>query len=414
VFLLFFLFYFLLLNYFIFKNSKDIFNPFHLSSFALFYYTTGPLLFNEFISKEFYGNIIYYYQIIIFIAITGLFLGFKIKSPNFILFFKRNKNHKVPLLFSIIFFFIIVSPNLVSYFSVSSDYSNALESRTSKNSFSPIVEYLVIYFLFSSQFYVLLNIKNSYLKIILILALFLPSILSGSRVLFIGSLFIIASSLKTKINTIKIVNLFSAFIIGLIIFSVFGITRGRNLSFSEIIDLFDVIYNNDGVMGFIFSGEFINPGNSLFYVLVEYSKIDNFFLYGKTYLNDFISMIPNIIIKHPITSIDFYHIKFHLSDFKEGKGYGFSPITEAFWNFGFLGVFIIMGFLGFLLKFFYKILTSCNSNLIYYSYFSVFFYLNFTMFRGSLILVFKNFFLHIVLFLLIELVFNKLFIKYVK
>lgn len=414
MFIYFYIVYFLFLNYIVFKKNEDYFFPFHLASFALFYYTIGPLLFNEYISLEFSSSIVFNYEIVVIIALTGLFIGFQIKPFRSNIYFKNEYKHKAPLLIVMFVSFLLVFPNLLAYFSVSSDYSNALENRLNRTALSPILDYLLVYFLFSIQFYVLLNIKNNKLRFVIIFVLFLPSILSGSRVLFIGTLFVLASIFRSQINSIKPIKLLISFLFFVLFFSFLGTIRGQQLNLNEIVNLFNVIYENNGLLGFLFSGEFVNPGNSLFLVLKEYHRDGDFFLLGATYINDLISIIPNFLFEHPVTSIDFFHIKFHLDEFKLGKGYGFSPITEAFWNFGFIGVLFILVFLGYLLKLAYFFFINCKSKLLYYSYFSVFFYLNFTVFRGSIILVFKNFILHIIVFVFIELLFNKIFIKNVK
>lgn len=414
MFIYFYIVYFLFLNYIVFKKNKDYFFPFHLTSFALFYYTIGPLLYNEYISFEFSTAIVFSYEIVIILALNGLFIGFQIKPFRNNIYFKNEYKHKKPLLIVMFMSLFLVFPNLREYFLVSSDYSNALENRLNRTALSPILDYLLVYFLFATQFFVLLNVKRVTLRFLLIFILFLPSIVSGSRVLFIGSLFVLASIFKTQINQIKAIKLLFSFLIFVLFFSLFGTIRGQQFGLNEIVNLLNVIYENNGLLGFLFSGEFVNPGNSLFLVLNEYHKEGDFFLFGSTYFNDLISIIPNFLFEHPITSIDFFHIKFHFDEFKSGKGYGFSPITEAFWNFGFIGVFFILVFLGYLLKLAYFFFMNCKSKLLYYSYFSVFFYLNFTVFRGSFILVLKNFILHIIVFVFIELLFNKIVIKNVQ
>ncbi|WZL75036.1 O-antigen polysaccharide polymerase Wzy [Clostridiaceae bacterium 35-E11] len=97
---------------------------------------------------------------------------------------------------------------------------------------------------------------------------------------------------------------------------------------------------------FILSGndELNFPTQSFFYI---YAYEKNKLRLGKTYVNAFLINIPRIITKQkPIRPANEYMKNYHYYSFIKGRGYAYSPVTEAFQNFGIWGIPIVFFTLG--------------------------------------------------------------------
>lgn len=402
--IIYFILLFLFLNYKQWKTKKDIFNPFHISSLAVLYYGLGPLVMEiSFNAHSLSNTILWKYFFALNFAAIGLYLPFKyIKVKKLkINYSNRSKNYPYIIFLFILFFFIY--NDLINYFiTTSGGYENASTNRLSTNEYSGFKQYILLLFLSIIQILIIKNIKNKITGSILAIFLASFSVLAGSRVLMINTLFLVLYHLKKYLYKLNIFVIISLLIASFSVFTFFGHTRGLNLTLNEKTELFSSIYENNGPLTFILSGEFTNPGYSLINVIkgIDEGKIN--YAYGYYYLSELSAFIPQFILTRQNTIIVDYHLTFFKQEYLEGKGEGFSPIAEAYWNFGYLGILIEFFLISIVLKWLYYNFKDINSDTIRYCYFLNYFYLNFALFRGTFLLTIKNFLMFIIFFLIIE------------
>lgn len=98
--------------------------------------------------------------------------------------------------------------------------------------------------------------------------------------------------------------------------------------------------------------EFNFPSQSFFYI---YGYEKNEYKFGKTYVDAFLINMPRVIVKQkPVRPANEYMKNYHYYSFIKGRGYAYSPVTEAFQNFGIYGIPIVFFSTGLLLSIFGK------------------------------------------------------------
>jgi oligosaccharide repeat unit polymerase len=394
-----------ILNYEQWRSKGDIFNPFHLSSLAVLFYGIGPLVMEITFEDHNYSNyVIWQYFFALNIAIIGLYIPYKIKLANKKLNLHfSNKGANSPYIILSVIFLIFVYKDLINYFIVANGgYENANVNRTHQNDYTGFHEFLFLLFLSIILILILKNVKNKIVGSILVIVISSFSMLAGSRVLMINTLFLVVYHLRKYILKLKISLLIFILTITVIFFTFFNHTRGLNLSMEKKIELFSKIYENSGVLSLIMSGEFTNPCNSVLKVIQGINKGQIDYSYGYYYLADLSAFVPKFILPRLNTIVIDYHLTFYRQEYLEGKGQAFSPIAEAYWNFGFLGILFEFIVISAILKGLYKIFKESESDFIRYCYFITFFSLNFALFRQTLFVTIKYFVMYTFVFIMIE------------
>lgn len=176
--------------------------------------------------------------------------------------------------------------------------------------------------------------------------LVLLALFNGDRSLpfiIIVSYFIIIDNFLYKFNAIKLILL-------LMVMSIFSWSFILIRSGSNLIDLFN--FDNINIFHM-----FWEMGRTLGVVTDTIFFVDNSeFHYGSSYARSLLELIP--IITNKIEFI--YNIPRpsewlieNLNNLKEGQGYGFSIIAEAYYNFGWLGSFLFIA-LGYSINYLYS------------------------------------------------------------
>lgn len=405
---IYFIIIFLIANYEQWKSKKDILNPFHISSLAVLYYGLGPLVMEITLNNHSFSNIILWkYFIALNIAAVGLYLPYRYKF-RFIKIKKlkidfQNHEKNYPYILLLLFLLIFFYKDYITYFMVSNGgYENANTNRLNLNNYSGLNQYLLLLSITIIQILAIKNIKNKFTGSIISIFLASFSMLAGSRVLMINTLFMIIYHLREYIQKLKLSIVIIILLVSISFFTFFNHTRGLNLSIDKKVELFSKIYKDSGILSFILSGEFTNPGYSVINVIkgIDEGKIN--FSYGYYYMAELSAFIPKFILPRLNTIIIDYHLTFYKQEYLEGKGQAFSPIAEAYWNFGYLGVLIEFIIISMVLKWLYYYFKETNNQTIRYCYFLTFFSLNFALFRGTFLLTIKDFLMYTIVFIIIE------------
>jgi oligosaccharide repeat unit polymerase len=155
--------------------------------------------------------------------------------------------------------------------------------------------------------------------------------------MIIGAFWIYTNFKKIKFTY----NWFFFILIGIFLFLFMGSLRGEmnlaeNLNYSEL--MLDTLSNN----------EFIYPFFTLSFAVEAYFQGLLSFFYGKTiFLNSILIFIPRVMFDGKPNSLA---NQFVIDNFGGGMGYAYSPVAEAFVNFGLLGPAIVFFLLGLLVS----------------------------------------------------------------
>lgn len=75
------------------------------------------------------------------------------------------------------------------------------------------------------------------------------------------------------------------------------------------------------------------------------------FRWGSTYVTEFAVLVPRVLWPNrPLSLSEWYAARFYPEVWSEGGAFSFSPVAEAYLNFGFAGVICVFGFMGILLS----------------------------------------------------------------
>ncbi len=199
---------------------------------------------------------------------------------------------------------------------------------------------------------------------------------------------------------IKKLNFFKVFIICImIIFSINIFYQLKSMTVKEKLDLSTYTSMESLPLTFLFE-EGSTTYRSIAYS-IKYIPEEKNYSYGSSYLWGMTTIIPNIFggDVHPaakqINPSEWLGLTFNPEQIKKGNGFGFSIIAEAYYNFGLIGIALIMFMLGYYI--------SCLENLIRKSN-NLFFILLLAISLQNLIWGIRNIFQSVVRFIAWEVV----------
>lgn len=401
---------FLQLNLREFKRRKDYFNPFHIASFSLFFYGLGPLVNHLFFEPDFDNSIIENYINIWLISLLSLYAGFqfnlRVKDLN--LGFTFNRSSLFFLLILVCTILMIGYRPIMDYFMVKNGgYENVFDRVSSRTEFSGLGAYITEIFIYLLELVIIISVRNNYLKIFLVVFVASFSLAAGGRVLMINSILMLFYVYREIIFKIKPIGIILIFVMLFFSAGYFNLVRGKGLSFSQQVELIKFVYDDSGFSAFLMNGEFLNPGTSTLNILNAIDDGALNFKLGSTYFIDLLSFFPRFILQRQDPIIDQYHLFFYKTEFINGHGKGFFILTEAYWNFGLIGVIIEFIIIGITLKYLYLLFGKSKYFFTRHAYYLAFFSLNFVIMRNSFFVSIKYLMMYCLIFYFIDIVSSK-------
>jgi len=299
-----------------------------------------------------------------------------------------------------IFFYNII-PSLSTYSLVAAtNYDN------------PLFSLLIFYIILISSLVVGINLKTKKLKnwlmaIILIVLIFSWGFYSSDKnILLIGLLGISSIFINSKINKkpIFIVFIILCIIFGIFSFKLFNIYRTEK-------DISSLKYFSMEYLRLRYSDP-VGPFSSIENNIKNTDK----FLYGATYKNILLLSVPKSIWKNRPLDLSEDFARKNIDNWTPGKGRGYSPLAEAYLNFGLFGSFIqyfLIGFFwGLLWKFFRKTFFWHFPTTLWQTLYSTLgYYILILSHRAPVSGFFKNILLYITLFIIFSFLFDLSMLK---
>jgi hypothetical protein len=149
-----------------------------------------------------------------------------------------------------------------------------------------------------------------------------------------------------------------------------------------------------------------DPGGILFSFTETYKAKESLHLsYGVGYLKELIQLVPKFIYPNRPEDISILFSKTRIEDWTPGFGLGYSPMAEAYQNFGILGGFIHFFILGSFWVFFWKSIIITQKKLFVSSlYLTIAGLWWFSLPRMPMVAIYKNTFIYCIPFVLLYLV----------
>lgn len=311
----------------------------------------GPLDYSTYIATIVYAS-----------AIPTYVIGFNLGSKINISSSKRKNNsdskkiQKKSIIFCLLVLSVLLAYKSYSYYDAGYFFNSAAFQDKERWMFflnfgqvdfvlGFLINGLFLFILFYNK--KLLN-HEKYFLIVLSVYYILLSIFSGNRrdilPIILGGLWIFLEWREKKMD----VKVWLFIISGIFIFNIIGILRSVGFKNDNKANLSEVQIIEQSMR----ANEFVYPFKTLIYEIDEYSKSKEKykFLNGKSiFINSFKYFIPRFIYKNKPNSLaDEFMIKHFGKDKKFGIAY--TPVTEFFVNFGYLGPAVSFFFVGLLLS----------------------------------------------------------------
>lgn len=396
----------------------DFLEPYYvvIALFSLYVWTSA---FAEVYSNGKFLSILPIYYLCTILGIIGFIVGYRYRQNRnhnmksiflFTMNFSFNKFYRILFVFTIIFV-ILSYQSLINLFNLSNIRSYveaAALHRMVRTSASGVTEFLqevsILFILGSLLIRSFVRKKLSIISTILFGIYAVIGIMSGGKSLVIQFVTLLLIYYNYNVKRISLKPIVICFLILLSFSTIINHVRSTT-SIPVMAELAVDLYKTDLIyLTPLMNGELTGPPRTLMNVIKDIESEHMDYSFGfTTYIPDLISFIPRIIYPdRPLPGPENYMETFHPGALQQGLGEGYSMLTEGYWAFGLIGVFIGMFLYGIIISVFYEILQrNLDNGVMIFVYALAFFPLITTATRTGLIGALKGTAMVIVPFLFI-------------